>query len=90
MTTEQKLREIFALSLQLPDCTFMYDPGSESVHLYSFIRYPNKRSEYDINIESYLADWVPKKDPKHIDQAIKRTKELINLKNNYDKTRNDI
>lgn len=76
MRIEQKLRELFALSLQIEGANFDHHPSAECVHVYRFIK-GAVPSKYDVDINCHYGDWVLESNENHIDNAIKKAKQVI-------------
>lgn len=74
-TVNDKLQEIFRLSLKIHDANFYHQPNASCGHVYTLV--PNKNSVYGIDVNFRYSDWVTKKDPESLDNAIKSLNNII-------------
>lgn len=73
-TVNEKLQEIFRLSLKIDNSTFYHQKTAESGNVYTF----EKGVEgYKINVEFRYSEWVDKKNPESLDNAIKSLNNII-------------
>lgn len=80
MLIEEKLRELFALSLQIKGANFDHHPSAENIHIYRFVK-GAVPPRYDIDIHANYGDWCPDNHEKSLTNAIKKAKETIKQQN---------
>lgn len=70
----EKLKEIFSLSLKIDNATFYHQKTAESGNVYTFAK---GVEGYAINVEFRYSEWVDKKNPESLDSAINKLKQII-------------
>jgi hypothetical protein len=73
-TSNEKLQEIFALSLKIKGAICYHQPSARTIHIYTFV---DGKVGHDMSIEGSYSEWVKKYNPDSLDSVIKKLQQII-------------